>query len=165
MEQISPEHREVFAAWTPQETATLMFVFDGNRVLLMRKKRGLGKGLMVGPGGRVETGETPIQAAIRETQEELLIAVEEPKQIGELQFQFTDGFAMRVWVYRADHFSGVPTETEEGDPAWFDVNRIPYHEMWEDDPIWFPHLCRSQPFVGRFLFDDRKMLTSELILT
>ena len=45
--------------WTPEQTATLMFVIDDNRVLLIRKKRGLGAGKINGPGGRLEEGETP----------------------------------------------------------------------------------------------------------
>ncbi len=61
-----------WSTWTPTEEATLLFAFDGGgRVLLIHKKRGLGKGKINGPGGRLEAGETPVQAAVRETREEV----------------------------------------------------------------------------------------------
>lgn len=37
------------------------------------------------PGGRLDPGETPVEAAIRETSEELLLAMEEIEVIGRLQ--------------------------------------------------------------------------------
>ncbi|USZ75295.1 NUDIX domain-containing protein [Halorussus vallis] len=43
------------------QPATLCYLLqpDDEEVLLIRKKRGLGEGLYVGPGGKVEDGETP----------------------------------------------------------------------------------------------------------
>ncbi|MEO1370466.1 MAG: NUDIX domain-containing protein, partial [Acidobacteriota bacterium] len=52
--------------WRPTDRATLVFVIDGGRILLIRKKRGLGAGKVNGPGGRLEAGETPVQCAVRE---------------------------------------------------------------------------------------------------
>ena len=62
-------------SWQAKDPATLVFVFEEDRVLLIDKKRGLGKGKVNGPGGRVDPGETPEQAAIRECREELHIEV------------------------------------------------------------------------------------------
>ena len=59
--------------WEPEELSTIMFVVEENRVLLIHKKRGLGAGKINGPGGKIEKGETPMQCAIRETNEELHI--------------------------------------------------------------------------------------------
>ncbi|XP_037783471.1 7,8-dihydro-8-oxoguanine triphosphatase-like [Penaeus monodon] len=49
---------------------TLMFIREGEKILLGYKKRGFGQGRWNGFGGKVEAGETPEQAAIRETKEE-----------------------------------------------------------------------------------------------
>ena len=62
-----------WATWEPDDRATLLFVIRGGEILFIHKKRGLGAGKINGPGGRIEPGETPEQAAIRETEEELLI--------------------------------------------------------------------------------------------
>ena len=58
-------------SWSPGDRATLLFVIRDGEVLLIRKKRGLGAGKINGPGGRIEAGESPLEAAIREVQEEV----------------------------------------------------------------------------------------------
>ena len=60
-----------WTSWRAVDPATLVFVIKGDRILLIRKKRGLGAGKVNGPGGRLEAGETFGQCAVREVQEEL----------------------------------------------------------------------------------------------
>ena len=54
--------------WQPRQYANLCFIVKDGRVLLIRKKRGLGAGKINAPGGKLESGETALGAAIRETQ-------------------------------------------------------------------------------------------------
>ena len=82
--------------WTPQMRANLMFVKNGDQVLLIRKKRGLGAGKINGPGGKIEPGESARDGAIRETQEEVGITALDPVAMGELHFQFTDGLGIQI---------------------------------------------------------------------
>ena len=49
--------------WIPAVHATLLFVVQDRRILLMRKKRGLGAGKINGPGGKLDSGEAPQVAA------------------------------------------------------------------------------------------------------
>ncbi|MEE2757944.1 MAG: 8-oxo-dGTP diphosphatase [Myxococcota bacterium] len=146
----------------PTESATLLFVIRNQRVLLIRKKRGLGEGKINAPGGRLEPGETALACAVREVQEELCIAVRDAEYSGELNFQFTNGYGLHVTVFRAGNFDGEPTETDEAKPIWYDVDKIPFDEMWADDVMWMPALLAGKPFFGRFLFDDDIMLDSWL---
>ena len=44
--------------------ATLVFMFKGDQILLAMKKRGMGEGKWNGPGGKLKTGEDPIEAAV-----------------------------------------------------------------------------------------------------
>lgn len=166
---ISPEARAFLQAfawdgWIPEERATLLFVVREGRVLLIEKHRGLGQGKINGPGGRLEPGETPRAAAIRETEEEIRIRPTGIRAVGELRFQFVDGYSIHVYVFRADGFLGEPAPTEEATPLWSDVEAIPYERMWEDDAVWLPLLLREQPFSGRFVFDGELMLTNEVAL-
>ena len=48
------------------EKATLLFLRKDDQILLIRKKRGLGKGKINGPGGRLDPGETLAECAVRE---------------------------------------------------------------------------------------------------
>ena len=151
-----------WTGWKPRESATLMFVIRDGRILLIHKKRGLGAGKINGPGGRIDPGETPEACAIREIQEELCVTPLCPRPAGELRFQFTDGYSLHGYVYRADDIKGEPQETDEASPLWTSLDAIPYERMWADDRIWFPHLLNGQLFTGRFLFDGDSMLGYEV---
>ena len=144
--------------WEAKDPATLVFVVKNGQMLLIRKKRGLGAGKINAPGGRLEPGETPLEAAIREAQEELCITPLNLSYSGENLFQFVDGYSIHVHVFKADDYEGEPTETDEASPIWFPVNAIPYEEMWEDDKLWIPHVLDGVRFYGRYLFDDDVML-------
>ncbi len=144
--------------WRPVDIATLMFVLRDEDVLLIRKKRGLGKGLINAPGGRLEEGETPSQAAIRELAEEVGLRVSEPSWCGEHRFQFRDGYAMHVHVYSSQRFEGTPIETDEAIPLWFRRDAIPYDEMWADDRHWVPLMLKGELFTTRSIFDGEEMV-------
>lgn len=151
-----------WASWRPVDVATLVFVVRDGEVLLIEKKRGLGAGKVNGPGGRLEPGETPLAAAVREVEEEVLATPTGLAAAGELRFQFRDGHSIHVHVFRADGLRGEPGETAEALPFWCPLAAIPYARMWEDDLLWLPHLLAGIPFDGRFLFDDDRMLDHAL---
>ena len=145
-------------SWKAVDPATLVFVVKDGRILLIRKKRGLGAGKVNGPGGRLEAGETPLDAAVREVQEELRVTPVGLTKRGELRFQFVDGYSIHVHVFQAEDCEGTPEETDEAIPLWTDVDAIPYDEMWADDQIWLPWMLQGKSFDGRFIFDDDAML-------
>lgn len=148
--------------WAPRMKATLLFVVRGGKILLIHKKLGLGTGKINGVGGRLEEGETPVRAAVREVQEELHIVPVNPKEIGRLSFQFLDGLSLWVTVFRASAYRGTPTETEEAIPLWFDIDAIPYNRMWEDDIFWMPLMLQGAAFDGYFIFDGDRMLDAAI---
>ncbi len=147
-----------WAQWVPRERATLVFVVQGERVLLIRKKRGLGAGKINGPGGRLEPGETPLHCALREVREELCVTPLGVTARGQLSFQFVDGYSLFVHVFAASGHQGEPTETPEALPLWAPLAAVPYGQMWADDVLWLPRLLAGEPFVGRFVFDGDEML-------
>lgn len=138
------------------QPATLCYLLrpDDEEVLLIRKKRGLGEGLYVGPGGKVEDGETPRECVVREVEEEIGVTPRDPEKVGEFEFVFGESTEMFVHVFRAEDFGGVPEESPEADPGWFDFDSMPYDEMWEDDRYWMPHLLAGETFAGEFVFDE-----------
>ena len=152
-------------SWRPVDKGTILFVIRDGRILLIRKKRGLGAGKINGPGGRLDDGETPIECAVREVEEELLVTPSDVDEGGELLFQFVDGYSIHVWVFRAAEVDGEAGETDEAVPLWTPVDQIPYDEMWADDRIWLPLLLERRPFVGRFVFDEDRMLDHEIVTT
>ena len=153
---------QIDSSWQAVHKATLIFVVQSGKVLLIRKKRGLGAGKINGPGGKLDAGETPQQCAHREVAEELCIDVDESTDVGRLRFQFIDGYSIDVQVFVATAFQGTPTETDEALPLWFKLSDIPYNEMWADDRIWLPRVLAGEGVDGRFIFDDDKLLKHEV---
>ncbi len=150
-----------WATWVPVDVGTLCFILREEEILLIRKKRGLGAGKIVGPGGRLEPGETILECAIRETIEEVGVVPEDPQPRGELRFQFRDGYSVHVHVFTSVDFVGEVSESLEALPLWTPRDAIPYDEMWEDDRIWIPWMLDGRAFEGRFVFDGDRMLDHE----
>ncbi|HEY0789482.1 MAG TPA: 8-oxo-dGTP diphosphatase [Chthoniobacterales bacterium] len=149
--------RHDWSGWTPKHLATLCFVLQGSRVLLIRKKRGLGAGKINGVGGKLEAGETPLAAIHREAREELGITLVRPEPRGLLHFQFEDGYGLLCTAYVAFGFEGQPVSTAEADPLWFTIETLPFSEMWEDDRLWLPQMLQGRRFRGYFFFAGDKM--------
>ena len=152
-----------WSTWQAKDPATLVFVFRDDEILLINKKTGLGKGKVNGPGGKVEPGETPEAAAVRECHEELDIRVSKLEYCGEHRFQFVDGYSIHVWVYRTRYFEGVPTESREASPLWTRIDQIPFEKMWEDDKYWLPMVIRGERFQARWIFDGDRMADHEIL--
>lgn len=50
-------------------------------------------------------------------------------------------------------------------PKWFNVNEIPFENMWPDDKMWFPYLIDKKYFEGYMLFEGHtKILDYKLEL-
>ena len=145
--------------WRPDQVATLMFIIEARRVLLIRKKRGLGAGKINGPGGRVQLPETPLDCAIRETCEELLIKPRRIHPAGELSFHAEDDMPkIHVHVFVAHKYDGEPAETDEALPLWFQLDKIPFDEMWEDDYLWLPRVLSGESVRGYFTFEGERLV-------
>jgi 8-oxo-dGTP diphosphatase len=144
--------------WLPREYANLCFIVKGGRVLLIRKKRGLGAGKINGPGGKLEPGETALAAAVREVREEIGVTPLAVQERGVLRFQFVDGYSLHCVVFVAADYEGELRETEEATPFWVAIGDVPYPEMWEDDRHWLPQVLAGQRFEGWFVFDGDRML-------
>ena len=153
-----------WASWEPEMFSTLVFIRKAGKILLIRKKRGLGSGMMNAPGGKIEKNETPLEGAIRETIEEICVEPLGIKKAGELWFHMSDIPDIYCHVFQANDFKGEIQETEEAIPKWVAENKIPYDEMWEDDRYWLPFLFEGEKFVGKFIFQEKILLKKEILI-
>lgn len=115
---------------------------SGTEVLLGRKKYGLGEGKLVGLGGKLQPGEHPRMAAVREIEEEAGVFVD-PQSMhhtGLLTYLFPTKveWSQESWVYLCRDWIGEPEETVELIPQWFPVAELPLREMWSDARYWLP---------------------------
>jgi len=138
------------------QTTLLLGLMD-NKLLLAMKKRGFGAGKYNGVGGKLELGETPEAAMLREAEEEIKIVPTKYYKVGEIEFlEYYKGERINLvfHLFVTTAWLGEPTETDEMKPEWFDVNQIPYDQMFPDDKYWLPYLLDGHRFNAFFDFDE-----------
>ncbi|TFK28534.1 hypothetical protein FA15DRAFT_633793 [Coprinopsis marcescibilis] len=151
------EEGSLWKEYTNVRYYTNAFVVQGQKILLGHKKRGWGQEKYNGFGGKVDAGETSLEAAKRELKEEA--GIDAPLEHAGILLFLTDGvdWAFHIDIYRADSYSGEVQESEEMKPEWFStlpegtdgLSSIPYSKMWETDECWLPLVIANKPFVGR----------------
>ena len=130
---------------------------DGTReVLLGRKKTGLGIGHFVAPGGKLEPGESPVEAAVREVEEEVGLTLDAAslRLVGELIYPFPHKpqLSQRSWVFLADAPDGEAVESDELVPEWIPVAGLPLDAMWDDAKHWLPQALDGIKVRATFVF-------------
>lgn len=102
-------------------------LFDkAGRVLLAKRPEGKAMaGLWEFPGGKLDEGETPEQALVRELREELGIEILtrnlKPMQFASFAY---DNFHLLMPVYACREWTGAPTPVEGQELAWVDVHDL-----------------------------------------
>src|SRR5689334_21237907 len=112
-------------------------LIEDNKVALIERHRA-GLDYFVFPGGGMDEGETPEQAAVREAMEELGVEVVVRQKISEIQF----GQKSRQVYFLAEQIGGQfgtgageeytdsdPNDPEEGIyvPVWMPIEELPLH--------------------------------------
>ena len=152
--------------------ATLCLLIKGDQkneeLLLAMKKRGFGAGKWNGVGGKFdsEKGDKDIiDAAIRETEEEIGVKIKEFEKVAILSFYFpyNPKWDQDVHVFLAKGWQGEPIESEEMAPKWFRYKEIPFAEMWDDDKIWLPHILEGRKLKADFVFKEGETILEQNI--
>ena len=136
------------------------------KILLAMKKRGFGKGRWNGVGGKIdlEKGDkTVLCSAIRETDEEIGVKIKNPEIVAVMDFHFPEvpkekDFDQQVHVFLVKDWKGEPIETEEMAPKWFNLDKIPFDQMWDDDKHWLPHVLEEKKLKAKFVFDKEEKI-------
>ncbi len=125
-------------------------------MLLGRKKTGLGAGNFVGIGGKIEQGELPVDAVVREVLEEATVTVrsDDLTLMGRIRwvFPYQDDWEMRAEVFHVEHWQGEPRETDEIAPEWFAIDSLPLQNMWDDARFWLPRILAGKQLEAFFSY-------------
>lgn len=147
-----PEHGPRWRLVRNAPCAGAVIVRDG-RVMLGKRAKAPFRGCWEVPGGFVERGEHPADAAVREVREELGIDVTLTGLVGVYLEDSVAGEALQVTVYEAvtDATVAVPDPSEVSEWAWFAPADLPAemagrHRLRVDD--WLAGRCVPLPADG-----------------
>ncbi len=142
-----------------KKIASLSIVEDtiNHKYLMIRHHRGINKGCINFPGGKKEPNESIKDCVIRETFEETGIKIENPIEVGYIEFPTMNFY---VHVFKSTQYSGSIKENEaEVDAFWVDTNKVPYEEMREADRNFLPDIISGQYVKRRFIYDENFHIT------
>ncbi len=103
------------------------------RVLFIKQQRGPFAGAWLCPGGKIEPGESAVEAVAREVQEEAGIVIENPRFVGVHEIRGTSGdggYHFILMCFRADGSGEIPPDFQ-GDNVdgarWAHFDEIALH--------------------------------------
>lgn len=112
------------------ELTVLCLVQNGESYLLQDRVKENWKGYTL-PGGHIESGESVVDAVIREMKEETGLTVLNPRLCGVKQFPIEGGRYL-VFLFRADEFEGELASSEEGMMHWVRKEELSSVNLVED---------------------------------
>jgi len=161
---------------TIMKIATLGIILQDDQILLGEKKKGeIGTGVLCGPGGKLDPGETLEECLVRETREELAIELD-PESLelvayiifhkGRTRFslinRILDFFGFRssvpdfgVYTYRTRIRLGELIETADMIPGLYSCKDLPLERIYEADRHWLPKVIRGERFHANVYYFGR----------
>lgn len=142
--------------------AVLGYISCGDEVLMMhrnKKQNDIHEGKWNGLGGKIEAGESPDEAFVREVREESGIVLEKFKLRSVLTFPKFDGTNdWYVFLYEASVTSKNVQICSEGTLEWIKWKDVWQLNLWEGDYCFLKALRDSnQFFSGKFVYSDGKL--------
>jgi 8-oxo-dGTP diphosphatase len=115
---------------TTEQGISTAIITRGDRVLMIRRREREGRLLWAFPGGGIEDGESPEQAAVRETAEEVALEVKAVRSLGERVHPQTGRHMSYVACEVVGGEARVADEDELAEVAWIRLEEIPNYVPW-----------------------------------
>jgi len=117
-------------------------IWDNDRFMICQRPPHKARGLLYEfVGGKVEPGETPEQALVRECREELGVTVAVGEVFMEVVHEYPD-LTVRLKLFCARIAEGEPQMLEHSDIRWITVEEIPLYDFCPADEEILAELIR-----------------------
>ena len=147
--------------------ATLCYVRQSGRTLMIhrvKKENDIHEGKWNGLGGKLEPGESPEECVIREVLEESGLRATRLHLKGFLTFPlFARDEDWYAFVFVVDQFDGELISSPEGNLEWIADGLLLDLNLWEGDCIFLPLLDQPGLFSGKFVYQDGRLISYELV--
>jgi 8-oxo-dGTP diphosphatase len=96
------------------------------------------------PGGKVEPGETPQQALVRELREELHIEAEVGTELARYEHEYPSGSRVHLLFFSVHAFQGEPEAQVFEQIRWAELRELPEFDFLEGDFDFVRRLARGE---------------------
>jgi 8-oxo-dGTP diphosphatase len=115
------------------EVVAGVLVRDGTILICQRKRGGRHPLKWEFPGGKVEPGEEPRAALVRELREELSVDAVIGEELDSYEVAYPDGFRAKLHFYRVTGFQGEPRNLDSEQIVWERPERLSDYDFLEGD--------------------------------
>ena len=140
----------------------LCYIEQDDRYLMLhrtKKANDINAGKWLGVGGKLEPGETPEEALVREVKEETGLTLTSYTRRGLVTF-VSGAYTEYLFLFTADKFEGSLIECEEGILQWVEKCDILSLPLWEGDAAFLSLLTEDAPYFSLKLCYDGDRLIS-----
>ena len=95
------------------------------------------------PGGKVEQGETPQQALVRELEEELLIYATVGSELARYEHEYPSGSRVHLLFFSVPAYDGVPKGQVFEQIQWVELDALPGLDFLDGDFDFVRRLSRG----------------------
>jgi 8-oxo-dGTP diphosphatase len=95
------------------------------------------------PGGKVEAGESPRQALVRELREELQIEAKIGAELARYEHDYPSGSRVHLLFFAVREFAGDPAARAFQQIAWIELQDLPELDFLEGDLDFVKRLARG----------------------
>lgn len=140
---------------------TLAYIEFGDSYLMLyrnKKPNDFNQGKYLGIGGKLEKGESYIQAMKREIKEETGLEVIKYRYLGKIDFINTVYPNERMYLFKVLEAKGEIINSDEGKLELVEKNKLQTLPLWEGDKIFLPLLEQEKQFYLELNYDKNDLI-------
>ena len=139
---------------------TIVFLVLNEKVLLQKApdSKKIFPGCYNGIGGHIERGESVLEGARRELQEETGLTCDNLRLAGTIMIDVDAAEGILLFVLTGDQVQGELVDSEEGSLHWIPITELATYKVVEDVPELVNRVREYDDtgavFFGKYLYDD-----------
>jgi len=120
----------------------------------IKKQQDVNAGKWIGVGGKLESGESPDECAVREVLEETGLTLTHPRMRGVITFISAGWDDEIMFLYTGSAEGDMRTDCDEGVLRWVPITDVPSLNLWQGDRVFLNLLLKTEEFFSLKLSYD-----------